>query len=97
MYALKESEIKPSFKAQGIQEAGKELDILKLSKEERRRYDRHLGNTRDIRSQFETYYVDGKVQGKAEGKAEGLAEGKAEERRVLITSMHRSGLPQAQV
>lgn len=93
MYTLKESEIKSTFAAQGIQEAGRELDILRLSEQERRRYDNHMGNARDFRSQFETYYVDGKVQGLAEGIAKGKAEGKAE----MILSMDRLGLPMEQI
>ena len=101
MYALKESEIKSTFEAQGIQEAGRELDILKLSEQERRRYEYHIGNTRDFRSQFETYYVDGKSQGLAEGEAKGLAkglaegkaEGKAEGLAEVVKNMHGAGLP----
>ena len=59
----------------------------------RRCYEHHIGNARDIRSQFETYYIDGKVQGLAEGEAKGKAEGKAE----IIKNMHRAGFSVEQI
>jgi predicted transposase/invertase (TIGR01784 family) len=93
MYALKQSEVKPDFKAKGIQDAGKQLDILKLSNEERRRYEHHMGGMRDIRSQFETYYVDGK----REGLTEGLAKGKEEAMLEMIKKFHTSGFSLEQI
>ena len=77
MYALKESEVKPEFKAKGIQSAGRKLDILKLSKEERQRYENHIGNVRNSQSVLETSYLDGRFDGRKEGRQEGIAEGVA--------------------
>jgi len=77
MYALKQSEVKPEFKAKGIQSAGRKLDILKLSKEERQRYENHIGNVRNSQSVLETSYLDGRFDGRKEGRQEGLAEGEA--------------------
>lgn len=53
IYALKESEVKPEFKAKGIQSAAKELSILNLSEEERRQYERHVGDVRHAQSSLE--------------------------------------------
>ena len=80
MYALKESEVKPEFKAKGIQSAGRKLDVLKLSKEERQRYENHIGNARNSQSVLETSYLDGRFDGRKEGRQEGLAEGVAKGR-----------------
>ena len=52
-----------------------------------------MGNARDIRSQFETYFFAGKVQGLAEGEAKGKAEGKAE----VVKNMHRAGFSVEQI
>ncbi len=68
MYALKESEVKPEFKAKGIQEAGKKLDMLRLPDEQRFAYERHVGDNRDQQSMLHTYFYDGKLEGMQEEK-----------------------------
>lgn len=93
IYALKESEVRPEFKAKGIQAAGQHLDVLQLSEEERRRYEQDIEGMRDFQSCFETYYVDGLKEGRSQGHAEGRLEGKRE----MIRKMHRSGLPVSEI
>jgi predicted transposase/invertase (TIGR01784 family) len=85
IYALRQSEVRPEFKAQGIQEAAKQLDVLQLSELERKEYDRYVDDNRDSRSIWQTYYSDGKKEGHAEGKAE------------MIFNLHRLGLPVEQI
>ncbi|MBX9743008.1 MAG: PD-(D/E)XK nuclease family transposase [Chthoniobacterales bacterium] len=105
MYALKQSEIKSEFKAKGIQEAGRQLDILQLPEEERRHYENYLENMRDFQSFFETYYGDGLSQGLTEGlqrgvqkgREEGRQEGRAEGKREMILNLHHSGMPLDQI
>lgn len=75
MYALKESEVKPEFKAKGIHEAGKKLAILSLSDQERARYDRYIEELRISRSTLETSFSDGVLKGMEEGEAQGLEKG----------------------
>lgn len=93
IYALKESEVRPEFKAKGIQQAGQQLDLLQLSEEDRRRYEQEVNGIRDFQSCFETYYGDGLKKGLSQGHAEGRAEGKRE----MIRKMHRSGLPVSEI
>lgn len=105
MYALKQSEVKPEFKAQGIQEAGERLNILKLSKQERMRYDREIAETRDLQSYVHTHYGDGFFDGHAHGHAEGHAQGHAEGHAQGHTEgihqtaikMHHLGIPSTQI
>lgn len=113
MYTLSQSEVKPQFKAKGIQIAGEHLNVLQLSKEELAQYERHLGSLRDTKSYFRTYYGDGrraglvegiaqgiaqgKAQGKAEGIAEGIARGKADGVDEVALNLHRLGLPLEQI
>jgi len=109
MYALKKSEVPSEFKAKGIQDAGKKLDILKLSDKERVQYEEHLKDDRNFNSSIETSYIDGlfegtakglakgKEEGKEEGIAEGEARGKAEATAEIAKTMHRSGLPIEQI
>ncbi len=59
IYALQQSEVRPEFKAQGIQEAAEQLNILQLSESERSEYERHVGDNRDSKSIWRTYYGDG--------------------------------------
>ena len=93
VYALKESEVKPEFKAKGIQTAAKELNILNLSEEERRQYDRHIGDVRDAQSNLVSSYSEGETKGLAEGLAKGKTEGKAE----VAIKLHQLGLPTDQI
>lgn len=93
VYVLKESEIKPEFKAKGIREAGEVLALLDLSEEERAAYDRHINDMRISRSTLETSFSDGMDQGLAKGLVKGRAEGTAE----IVLNMHRLGLPTKQI
>ena len=77
VYALKEAEVRPEFKAKGIKEAGEKLTLLHLSQEERSAYDRFIGDIRISRSTLESSFYDGIAQGKAE----------------IILNLHRSRLP----
>lgn len=67
MYALKQSEVKPEFKARGIQEAGEKLSELSLSLEERMAYERYVDNPRNARSTIETAYEEGESESLAKG------------------------------
>ena len=93
MYALRESEVKPEFKAKGIQTAAKTLDLLQLSDIERRRYERHIHDARVELSVSQTYYSEGK----AEGLAEGLAKGEAKKEAEMILAMHAEGVSISQI
>lgn len=78
VYALKEAEVKPEFKAKGIKEAGERLTHLHLSEEERYAYDRYINDMRISLSTLDSSFSDGRSEGRAEGLAEGRAEGRAE-------------------
>ena len=54
IYLFKNSAIKSNFKAKGIQKAGRVLDELKMSKEERQAYDNYLDTRRFNKDVFET-------------------------------------------
>jgi predicted transposase YdaD len=77
MYFLRNSDIKPEFKAPGLKEASKKLDYHRLSPAERRAYDKYIDNWRSNESTIYTAKLNGKAEGLAEGKAAGLVEGKA--------------------
>ena len=81
IYALKESEVKPEFKAKGIREAGRKLTLLNLSEKERVAYERYIGDVRISTSTLTSSFSDGKAEGKAE----------------VAINMHRSGLSVEQI
>jgi len=97
MYALKQSEVKPEFKAQGIQEAGEKLSELKLSEEERAAYERYVDNARNARSTIETAYEEGESKGEAKGLAKGLEQGLAEGKKEMILNLHQLGISLEQI
>lgn len=96
IYALKESEVKPEFKAKGIREAGEKLLLLNLSECERDAYDRFINDVRISRSTLETSYSDGMFQGfkkgEAKGLEKGLEQGRVEGEIKMIRQMYESGL-----
>jgi len=77
MYFLKNSEIKPKFKAPGLAEAIEKLEYSRLSPKERRAYDRYLDMQRSNESTVYTAKVKGRAEGKIEGRIEGEAIGEA--------------------
>jgi predicted transposase/invertase (TIGR01784 family) len=70
MYFLKNSEIKPKFKAPGLREANEKLEYSRLDARARRAYDKHIDNRRSENSTIYTAKLDGKAEGKAEGRME---------------------------
>jgi predicted transposase/invertase (TIGR01784 family) len=64
IYFLKNKEIKSDFKAKGIKKAKQELDILKLSDEERRAYERYQDDLHYQASMVESSYVVGIKKGR---------------------------------
>lgn len=81
VYALKESEVKPEFKAKGIREAAQALTLLNLSEEERFAYDRYISDMRISLSTLDSAFSDGM----------------AEERTEIVLNMHRLGLAPQQI
>jgi len=60
------SEIKSEFSAKGLKKAAAELDLLKLSPEERADYDSYIEDRRVGESSIKTSWLEGKMQGKLE-------------------------------
>ena len=70
MYFLKNSDIKSEFKAKGLQKASVELNVMKLSKEDREEYGSYIEERRVTESSVKTSWIEGKIEGKLEGKIE---------------------------
>ena len=75
VYFLKNSEIKGEFKAKGLKKAAVELDILKLSKEDREKYQNYLEDKRVLESSFRSSWAEGELKGRNEGIAIGIEQG----------------------
>ena len=73
MYLLKNSAVKSNFKAKGIKEAGKALDKMKMTNEERQAYDRYLDKNRSARSQYKTAVMKGERRGIKKGQLQTLS------------------------
>jgi len=94
IYFLKNEEIKPGFTARGLKEAEEKLNIMKLSDEERRAYERFIEDLRYQKSMYNSSYGGGFMEGRQKGLVEGMERGKALVIEQLLT--HRFGpLPDA--
>ncbi|MGB5687107.1 MAG: Rpn family recombination-promoting nuclease/putative transposase [Candidatus Electrothrix sp.] len=68
IYFLKNEEIKDDFSAKGLKKAKQELDIMKLSEEERRAYSRYLDNLHYQASMAESTWTAGMMEGEKKGR-----------------------------
>jgi len=75
IYFLKNSEIKSEFRAKGLEKAAVELDILKLSKEDRREYESYIEDQRVLESSIRTSWFEGEIKGREAGIAIGIEQG----------------------
>jgi len=80
IYFLKNEKIEDTFKARGLQKAKEQLDMLKLSDDERIAYNRYVDNLHYQASMVESSYGVGKLEGREEGREEGEKRGREEER-----------------
>ncbi|MDR2999628.1 MAG: hypothetical protein LBU89_00060, partial [Fibromonadaceae bacterium] len=85
IYTLKKSVVRSDFDAPGLKEAGKRLDMLKMTDVERKSYLRHLENIRDVNCSMDTYFAKGLVEGEARGEASAKLE--------LAKKMKAKGMP----
>ena len=72
IYFLKKDEIKDEFNAKGLKEAKRQLDIMKLSEEERKEYEKYIEQQRYERSLILSNYKVGEMQGEI-NKAQEIA------------------------
>jgi len=70
IYFFKNETIRDDFTAKGLKEAREELDIMKLSEEERREYEAYLESLRYQASMFESSYKVGEKKGEKKGKSD---------------------------
>ena len=77
VYFLKTETIKPTFSAQGIKSAAKKLDVLSLSLEDRKAYERYEEDSHYEASMHDSHYGRGKLDGEVIGEARGIALGEA--------------------
>ena len=76
IYLFKNSAIKSDFKAKGIKKAGRVLDKLKMSNEERLAYENYIYHKRAALGDYMTAIEDGRNEGRKEGIKEGIKEGR---------------------
>lgn len=96
IYFLKNETIRDDFKSKNIKKAREKLDILRMSKEERRRYERYLMNLASeidiIEGAREEGMEEGKKEGRKEGRKEGIEEGIEKGRKEIAKSMIKFGM-----
>ena len=92
IYFLKNEQIEDNFTARGLKEAKKELDIMKLSEEERKEYEVYLEDLRYEASMFESSYKVGEMKGKKMGMEQGMEKGAKEKTLEIAKESLKEGL-----
>ena len=93
IYFLKNEEIKDEFHAKGLNEAKEKLDLMKLTPQEKVKYNRHLEQLRRQRSLYKSTYI----AGKEEGIEQGIEQGREQERITQEDIRHQEKIAQAKV
>jgi hypothetical protein len=75
IYYFKHSEVKQEFTARGLDQVREHMRVARLSKEERRAYERHLEQLSSERSVLETARREGEELGLKKGEQIGLEKG----------------------
>jgi len=88
IYFLKNEEIRDDFSAKGLDKAKQELDIMKLSDEERRAYSRYQDNLHYQASMAESTWTAGMMEGEKKGIEKGIEQG----RRSVALNLLQSGV-----
>ncbi|MCI5158026.1 MAG: Rpn family recombination-promoting nuclease/putative transposase [Candidatus Electrothrix sp. AUS1_2] len=96
IYFLKNEEIKSDFKAKGIKKAKQELDILKLSDEERRAYERYQDDLHYQASMVESSYTVGVMKGIEKGTEQGVIQGEKQKALQIAINLIRKDVLDAQ-
>ena len=84
IYFFKNAEIKNSFSAKGLKEAGEKLDEMKLNEKDAKEYKKYLKNLRDIASEQHTKMADAQDL---------INKGREEEREAAVIGLHDNGIP----
>ena len=93
IYFFKNSEIKKEFKAKGLQQAGKELQIINLSEEKRRNYDKYIEHLMTESSIMEGNQFIARKEGMKKGIKKGIKKGVKNEKLATAKKMKVDGLP----
>ncbi len=96
IYFLKHGKIEKEFAAQGLHSAIQKLDVLKLSEEDRRAYERYREGLHDEGSFNEMMEIT-KQEGRVEGRAEGHVEGSKQMQLQIARTMKQAGIPDSEI
>ncbi|CAK0745423.1 transposase [Gammaproteobacteria bacterium] len=97
IYLLKHSAVRADFHARHIDKAAQKLALLRMSPEERRRYERYVDSMVIERSRIETARGEGLAVGHRKGREEGIAEGEHRRALAVARELKALGLPVAQI
>ncbi len=87
IYFLKNSEVKDSFKAKGLKEAGEVLDIMRLAKEDKYGYNRYLDSLSLKASEIFTLQTEAEFKLKEEIAKKGILKGHSNQTIVDLTEL----------
>jgi predicted transposase/invertase (TIGR01784 family) len=92
MFILKNSKVREGSTAAGIKEAGVKLDLLSMSSDDRRTYERYMDSIRSSNSIVIAAEMKGEARGRAEGETRGEARGEAKGRLGVAKTMKTEGM-----
>ena len=101
VYLFKESEVRGDFDAPGMASAREKLAYLKMSEEEKRKYNRFMEDVVRELDIMETAHREGLEEGREEGREEGekigVEKGRQEGHREILTRLSEKGNSNAEI
>ena len=84
--------IDPNTKVPGLREAMEQLNVLKLSDQDRKRYEYDLYDSHYEEDIVDTARFEGREEGLAQGRMEGLEQGRQLEKEAMAKKMREAGI-----
>lgn len=97
IYLLKHSAVPTPYQAPGLAQAEQKLAMLRMTPEERQRYERYVTNLVIEQDVMETAHHEGWEKGMTEGRQKGLVEGRLEERHDTVLRLRSAGWTAEQI
>ncbi|PCI61288.1 MAG: hypothetical protein COB35_06825 [Gammaproteobacteria bacterium] len=92
VYFLKNEEIKDNFKAKGLKKAKVELDVMRLTEDDRQAYEKHQDDLHHQASMVKSNYDAGTLNGLKKGIEQGIEQGAMKQNQENAKAMKKAGV-----
>ena len=89
---MKHTELPANYKAKGLKEVAKKLNLEKMDTTVKKEYIDYLKNVRLTQKHIESVRLESHIEGRREGKQEGRQEGRMQEKTKVVLNSFDNGI-----